>query len=370
MSLVPQSHPVDFSKKRRRLRQSSTIRAALQDTRALWREFRTPIIIFFAVTVVGGYIYGELHTLAGLEPQISPIDRPYTMVQLMILETPPAYSNAPEQWYLAIFWYTLPLIFLFIVGNGVADFVRLFFDRSQRRDAWREAVASTFRRHIIVLGAGHVGLRVVHVLHDLMQVDVVVIDNAPDPGVDEYLEARHVPLIRGDGGQSSTLQKAGLKEALAFIACTGNDHTNLEAIMRARDMNRHIRIVARVWDNQFANQIVSFMNVQSVLSSSDVAAPVFAGLALGVELTQTISVAGVEYSTLRMTVNEGSFMDGRAVGTIQTDYDVDIVLHCPKGHPAEVQPNREATLHAGDTVVMFGVHERVLQIASRNQFLN
>lgn len=354
---------------RRRASWRRTLRAVWQDTSALWREFRLPIGVFLLTTIVGGFVYGELHYVAGETPQIALIDRPYTMLQLMILETPAEYSGTPDEWYLIIWWYLLPAIFVFIVGNGVADFVRLFFNRDERRDAWREAVALTYRDHVIVLGAGHVGLRVVHVLHDLMGVDVVVIDASPDPGVDEYLKERKIPLIRGDGSQISTLDKAGLKYADAFVACTGNDHTNLDAVMRARGMNRDIRIVVRIWDDQFSNQIKEFMKVQAVMSSSDVAAPVFAGLAVGVELTQTLHIGGSEYSTMRLNVREGSFMDGATIGDLQTQNDIDIVLHVAKGRPANVKPEHSAVVRGGDILVLFAQHDKVLSIAARNRYL-
>ena len=58
--------------------------------------------------------------------------------------------------------------------------------------------------------------------------------------------------------------------------------------MKARDLHPTVRIVMRAWDTEFANQIERFMDVQSVLSSSDLAAPSFAGAAVGIEITQTL----------------------------------------------------------------------------------
>lgn len=372
MSIIPQSRPIDYAPKRRPTWQR-TLRAAWQDTQALWGEFNRPILTFLIVTFLGGYIYGELHAYAMQQGAdfingIPLIDRPYTMLQLMILETPAVYAETPNQWYLVLFWYALPPIFVFIVGDGAVEFVRLFFDRTQRLDAWREAVASTYRNHVIVLGAGHVGLRVIQILRDELDVDVVAIDTKPAAGVEEFLAERRVPLLRGNGTQSVVLEKAGLKDAEAFIACTGDDHTNLDAIMRARGMNRNVRIVARVWDNQFATQIKDFMNVQSVLSSSEVSAPVFAGMALGVEITQSISIGDTNYSTLRLNISENSFLNGQTVGSLQESEKIDVVLHCAKGHTPQVQPSRETVLQAHDILVIFGHEERCLQVATRNHF--
>ena len=84
------------------------LRAIWHDTRALVREFRRPLLAIIFSIFIGGFVYGELHTFAGIEPSIGLIDRPYTMIQLMIIETPAEYSRTPHQWYLIAFWYLLP----------------------------------------------------------------------------------------------------------------------------------------------------------------------------------------------------------------------------------------------------------------------
>ena len=98
-----------------------------------------------------------------------------------------------------------------------------------------------------------------------------------------------VPIIRGDGRLPETLEKARLSRAMAFVACTGKDQANMEAIMKVRHSNPQVRIVARMWDRQFADQLEKFLDVDSVLSSADLAAPAFAGAAIGVDITRSIS---------------------------------------------------------------------------------
>ena len=287
--------------------------ATVRDYVALWNEFKASLIYFFIATVVLGAFYGEFHQLAYPDEQIALIDRPYVMLQLMLLESPDL--TVPREPHLIIFWYGMPLFLVYIIARGAADFIRVFFDRSERQDTWMAAIASTYRQHVIVFGAGHVGMRVILELTQ-MGYDIVVIDNDPDDGLEEILEKLRVPLIIADGRTTQAMQKAGLTRAISFVACTGNDHTNLEAIMKARELNPDVRIVARVWDEQFANQIKHFMNVQTVLSSSNLAAPAFAGAALGIEISQTLSVAGIEYSMVRIEVAAECFMDGRTVGEL------------------------------------------------------
>lgn len=346
---------------RRLAAQVRQLRAAWYDTAALWREFRKPVLLFLFVTVAGGFIYGELYYRVYGDYYALNV-RPYLMIQLMIMEPP---SDVPSEWFLIIFWYLMPPLGVFILGLGAADFLRLFFNRNERRDAWGEAVALSFRNHVIVFGAGHVGLRVIREL-TAMAYDVVVIDKSPDPGVAEELNQLDVPLIVADGRLAATLEKAQLRYAQAFLACTGNDHVNLEVVMKARDLNPTVRIVVRAWDTQFAQQIERFMNVQSVLSSSDLSAPAFAGAAVGIDITQTLRVNNVDYSMVRLTVEPGSFMDGNTVGKLQTENDMDIVLYS-HADDVEVQPPRDTVVQTGDTLVIFAQHDRILSVIARNR---
>lgn len=348
------------SGQRRHVRWLRMVRALWRDSLALWREFRRPFLIFIIVVFGGGFLYGELSVLAGY-PRVPYVKLPYMMIQLMILQTS---SEPPPELYLIVFYYALPLIAAYIVGSGAADFVRLFFNRSERWNAWEAAVASTYRNHIIILGVGHVGLRVVRSLVD-MGFEVVAIDHKMKPELDSEMASLHVPLIVGDGRLREVLEKAGLPTAQAFIACTASDQVNLEAIMRARELHNDIRIVARMWDNQFTNQLKHTMRV-TVLSASDLAAPAFAGSAVGIEITQTLRIGGNDYSMIRLEVQSGSFLANQTIGKLQDDNDTDIVLHERDG-AIQVQPDNQLLVRAGDKLVLFARHDRVITIVERNQ---
>ncbi|MBZ0289974.1 MAG: TrkA family potassium uptake protein, partial [Anaerolineae bacterium] len=228
-----------------------------------------------------------------------------------------------------------------------------------------EAVASTYRNHVIIMGVGHVGLRVARTLVG-MGFEVVGIDQKVKPDVEQELNDLGVPMIVADGRSQEVLEKAGLRYAESFVACTSSDQTNLEAVMRARDLNPSIRIVSRMWDSQFAKQMKRFMDVQAVLSASDLAAPMFAGSAVGIEITQTLHINGVDYSMIRLQVEAGSFLAGGTIGELQKANDMDIVLHGRDGN-VEVQPDSSVYVNGGDTLVIFARHDKVINIVERNR---
>lgn len=338
------------------------LQATQHHVEALLREFGVPLLGFVLISVAGGWFYGELYAAArGID--IPYYDRPYIMLQLMLLEAP---ETVPPEWYLAAFWYALPAAFLILVGLGAADFLELFFNRSDDgRNRWEEALAMTYRHHAIVLGAGHVGLRVVRDLRDMGQ-EVVVVDHEPHPEAMDTLKGFGVPVVRGDARMASVLERASLEQADVFVACTGNDHINMEAVMRARELNPSARMVARIWDRSLGSHMERYGMADQVLSAADLSAPAFAGAALGIDISQTVEVEGVEYSSLRLTASPGSFLTADPVGVIERDMDLEISLVSHQG-AVKVDPEPETCIAPGDQVILFARHSRILEVVTLNR---
>jgi voltage-gated potassium channel len=358
---MPQSRLVLPGARRRVGRGWRLLRAVYHNALTIWNEFRQPIVILLITLLGGGWIYGELWVRAGHE-RLPFIDLPYTLFALMFINPPGEVPREPE---LVVFWYAMPAIAAYTAGRGILDFVRLFFNPAEDHTTWEEAVASTYNNHVIVLGVGHLGTRVIRSLVD-MGFEVVAIDNKSSPDKNDQLRAMGVPLVLGDGRLAATMETAGLRRAQAFIVCTSNDYMNLEVTMRARDLNPDIRIVVRMWEDQFADQIQRFMNVEAVLSATDLAAPSFAGAALGIDITQTLTINGEEYSMIRLVVEEGSFMDGMTIAALQDEHNMDIVLHGRDGQ-VEVHPPSEDIVHSGDTLVIFARHNKIIDVVGRNR---
>ena len=199
-----------------------------------------------------------------------------------------------------------------------------------------------------------------------MGMEVVVVDHSPDPEAAETLSRLGTPVVQGDARLAGPLERAGLPGADVFVACTGDDRINLEAAMKAREINPGVRIVARVWDRGIGHQMERFGLADTVLSAADLSAPAFAGAALGMEITQTVEVNGAEYSTLRLTAARESFLVKRAVGEIERENELEIVL-VGHGGTMTVDPEPEVRIEPGDDVVVFARHDRILDVASRNR---
>ena len=94
--------------------------------------------------------------------------------------------------------------------------------------------------HIIVVGLGNVGTRVVGELHDL-GYDVACIDRDPEARGVALARRLSLPLVIGEAYLEDKLQAAGLETAAALVSVTSNDMVNLETALQARAMREDLR---------------------------------------------------------------------------------------------------------------------------------
>ncbi len=343
---------------------SRLIRATWRYTSALYQEFNVPIVGFVIATVGGGILYGELFSIARGE-RIPFIDLPYMMISLMTLQGIPEVA-LPAEPQLVLFWYIMPIVGIFLIGRGASDFIRLFFNVDEDRSAWEEAVASTYRHHVIVIGVGgHVGMRITRQLVSL-NYEVVGVDVNIRPDREEAVQRLNVPFILGDGRDRATMEAAGIMHADALVVCTSNDQINYDVAMRARVLRSDLRIIVRQWDMAFKDYLIDVLRVDQVFSVSDIAAPVFAGAAAGVEIAPSLRVGQDEFSMVKIEVQQGTFLDGHTVEDLQKRHKMDIVLH-ERDNKVQVQPPGHVIVQAGDTVIVFARYAQVIDMSANSR---
>jgi Trk K+ transport system NAD-binding subunit len=269
----------------------------------------------------------------------------------------------PGVWYLDIYFFIMPAVGLVFLALGIADFVTMLFNRNLRQSKWEAAVASTYRDHIIICGLGRLGLRVVRELVSLGEEIVGIEYKSESPNFSE-LRSLNIPIVVGDARNADMLDKAGLEHAKAIIICTNDDLMNLQIASRIRERNKNIRLVMRMFDDEFARSMADRFDVSAVFSASLLAAPAFAGAAIGAEIIQTFKVADRVLVMGRVQVKESSKLDGAVISTIEHKLDISVVL-LQSGEVVDVQPDPETGLKAGDIVAVVGELSTVKQFASK-----
>ncbi|MFB7678037.1 NAD-binding protein [Kitasatospora purpeofusca] len=159
---------------------------------------------------------------------------------------------------------------------------------SGRRGQHRSPGAGT-RDHVVVVGLGNVGTRVVAQLHGL-GVPVVGLESDPQARGISAVRALGVPVVVDDGPLAEQLRRARLKHSRAVVAVSGDDATNLEAALEARAVRPDVRVVLRLFDDSFASHVYATLDNVVSRSTSYLAAPAFAAALMGREVLGTLSV--------------------------------------------------------------------------------
>jgi voltage-gated potassium channel len=322
-------------------------RANLRETRVLLREFRRPLTTF-ALAVIGlGVIYHYLALQLG-EPLHSLPEAIYLMLTLAFLQPSGSFPNTPV---LQIFYFALPVIGVITVAQGLADFGVMLFNRRARSKEWEMAIASTYSNHTILVGLGHLGYRVVEKLH-AMQENVVVVEKDASVETAAAVRRMNIPIIQDDATRPAALEAAGIEHARTIILCSQNDSVNLQIAVKARGLNKDIRVVIRIFDDDFAHSLQEQFGFIA-LSGTGMAAPVFAAAATGADITNPISVEGQQLSLARLTVGEHSQLDGKTVGFVEDNYHLNIVL-VRHDHNSEMHPTDSLVLHSGNVLAVLG----------------
>jgi Trk K+ transport system NAD-binding subunit len=268
-------------------------------------------------------------------------------------------------------WLRLYAIGLMIVGAlmATAFFALLTNVLVSRRieDSLGRLRVTRLADHVIVVGLGSIGMRVVELLVR-RGTQVVVIE--PDEG-NRYLaqaKALGVPVVSGDATQADVLESVHLSHAKAVVVLTSDDLVNIETGLAARDvlgrMRREIPLVLRLFDRRLARTLEEGFGFGAVLSTAALAAPWFVGAALGLEVLGTFYVVDTPMlmASLRITADGG--LDGLAMHELSGGTRVVAISH--RGGALEHPPRRDTRFAAGETAYLIGTYEELLQVLRRN----
>jgi Trk K+ transport system NAD-binding subunit len=316
--------------------------------------------LFFTLAMIGGGLL--YHRLAAVteQPVASRAEAVYLVLSLTFLQ---AFGDFPDSWHLQAFYFVMPIVGISILAQGLADFGVLFFNRQSRGKEWEMAVASTYNRHIVLIGLGHLGFRVMTQLHN-MGHDVVVIEQNPKAELLAEARALDVPVLQDNGQREAALSAAGVADARTIVVCTQNDSLNLEIAFKARRMNSEIAVVLRIFDNEFAELLEEQFDFRT-MSATGMSAPAFAAAAAGVDITRPITVEGEALSLASLDIHPSSQLRDRSVADLERSYDLSVVL-LRHDHESDFHPPGERRLSAGDVLAVLGGPEQISRLSNDN----
>ncbi|WP_225838821.1 NAD-binding protein [Streptomyces sp. NK08204] len=149
--------------------------------------------------------------------------------------------------------------------------------------------------HVVLLGLGKIGTRVLTRLREL-QIPVVCVESDPEARGLATARRLRVPVVLGDVTEEGVLEAAKIHRAHVLLAVTSADTTNLEAVLYARSVRPDLRVVLRLYDDDFATAVYRTLRAAHPhartrsRSVTHLAAPAFAGAMLGRQILGAIPV--------------------------------------------------------------------------------
>jgi Trk K+ transport system NAD-binding subunit len=335
------------------------LKAEWRDARLLLGEFGIPLLIFLLIILFGGIGYYFLSAQAG-EPLGNPLEGVYQVLTMTFLQTG---GNFPHTWYLGVFYFIMPVIGLIILAQGVAEFSVMLFNRRARGKEWEIAVASTYNKHVILVGLGHLGFRVAQEIYNMAQ-DVVLIEANPKADLITSAKAMGIPVIQDDASHPETLESAGVKRARSIILCTQNDSLNLKIALNAKRINPDIHVVLRIFDDDFAHALQDQFGY-TAFSATGMAAPAFAAAASGVDMTRPITVEGQTMSLAHLKIDPGSLLIDHSVNEVEQKYNLSVVF-MRRNNNSDLHPPADCCLSANDVIAVLGGPTEIRKLAGDN----
>jgi Trk K+ transport system NAD-binding subunit len=219
--------------------------------------------------------------------------------------------------------------------------------------------------HVVVIGLGSVGIRVLEGLQAAGRQVVVVEQNENNRFLNQA-RALGAPVLIADSTQRQTLEDANVHAASAVAVLTSDDLTNIETGLAVRDYlgDRWVSVpvVLRVFDRELGHTVEHHFDFRHVRSTSALAAPRFVGAALGLDILGSFTVGNQPFLVGRLTVAPGRGLDGLAMVDLPAQTRVIALSRAADGGRLEHPPRRDTRFAPGDQAYVLGPYEELLRV--------
>jgi voltage-gated potassium channel len=197
------------------------------------------LTLLVITTIVGmvGYMYFQ---------KLAPADALYLSV--IVLSTVGMNEVGPLTPSGRVFTMVYILLNFTIFGYFVSVITRYVFEGELRRifkNYWIKRRMERLHDHIIICGFGRYGRKVAeHLAHNRIQ-NFLIVDRDPAKVVDHFADRSLPHWLEGDATDDEVLKRAGVEKAQVVITTLPDDAGNVYVALIARELNPHVKIVAR-----------------------------------------------------------------------------------------------------------------------------
>ncbi len=225
----------------------------------------------------------------------------------------------------------------------------------------------TITDHVIVVGLGNVGTRIVGQLHDL-GVRVICVDKNPNAQGVPMARRLGVPVVTGQVSRDETLREAGIDTCRSLVSVASKDEFNLETALHARSLREDLRIVVRLFDNELAERLEKTLGGNVVSRSvSYLAAPSFAVAMLEHRVLRTIPVGRHVLLIADVPVDPGSELDGAPLKQVHEAGQARVIALRRRGvDEMDWKPHQGYLLSAQDRMIVLSTRAGLGRVLARS----
>ena len=225
----------------------------------------------------------------------------------------------------------------------------------------------TITDHVIVVGLGNVGTRIVGQLHDL-GMRVICVDSNPNAQGAAMARRLGVPVVTGLASREETLRTAGIDTCRSLVSVTSADVVNLETALHARSLREDLRIVVRLFDDDLAVRLEKNLGGNVVSRSvSYLSAPSFAVAMLEHQVLRTIPVGRHVLLIADVPVDRDSELEGAALGQVHEAGQARVIALRRRGvDEMDWKPRQEYLLSAQDRMIVLATRAGLGRVLARS----
>ncbi|MHA1664520.1 MAG: potassium channel family protein [Candidatus Njordarchaeales archaeon] len=239
------------------------------------------------------------------------------------------------------------IMVIFLELSPLMAFMEL---RTMSEDEKVQITISQMRNHIIVIGAGHLGRRVIDWMKK-MEFPFVIITLPKDRENNETIRQlikENFPVIFGDATIGEILKDAGIDRAKGIIVTINNDLANLTIAEKARKLNPKVRVVLRLYNDELVPIALSSGYADEALSTTAISVQLF--------LTGTFLNVSEELPPIvPIRVNEDSPILGKSIEEIEKITNITII-NLRRGNKW-IGATPKITVKANDILLITGDHK-------------
>lgn len=281
----------------------------------------------------------------------------YLVYEMLMGEFPEFPKHPASQVVTAL----MPILGILFVAEGVIKLGFSAFRKEENKGAWMSILAGTARNHVILCGLGTVGYRVLEELL-LLGTEVFVIERNPEGAFVPLARARGVDVLIADARAENQLRTMNVLHARAIIIATNDDLANLEIAMDVREISATIPIVLRLFDQRLADKVGNVIGIEMSVSTSKLAAPLFASCALDKRVVGTHRLGTTLLVVLELHPTPASPIVGKTLHSLSDQHHVTFVA-VQDGAGWHPNPAPDWTVAAGTSIQVMLPGNRVRETA-------